>query len=293
MSSIFSNLFGQAGGAQSFPVQDVAPMVAPGGTEQISIDPVGGGGMGGFAQLLSDPNVAQALLSAGGSLQSGQNLSQALAGGLQTYQNLLAKNQERELLKGKVARDEKRLGLEERRVATGEMDAETRRKAVARDKAADMAKAKTAAAKLKVEEKYKQAQIKELTAKTAKLEAEVGQTLTGTDASLWDKAMNTVLESTELGEKPTIKSVAALYNQLAPAGKKLELPFTSVDLKSALESSEGSQLSRDDQIRIVQDNYGKKAATKFAAALAKRDKMKANAPVQEEKSSLFGAMFGD
>lgn len=295
MANLFSNLFGGGGpAAQSFAAPNVVPPVTPGqfGSEPVSMTPVGGPGQGSFSQLLADPMIAQSLLAAAGQMQSGAPIGSAMSSGFQTFNQLQANKAKQEALMRREGRDVERLGLEKERAGIAKTAAEAQLSTAESRKQAALAKATTDKEKAAIEKKYKEAQIGKLTAETAKLEADMDTELKGTDPKLWGQALETVLESTALGDKPSVKTVTAMYNQLAPEGKKVILPFTSTDLKSALESSGNSQLSLDDQVKIIQSNYGPAAAKRFRAALDKRNQTMASQPSEEESTSLIEAMLG-
>lgn len=293
MVDIFSQLLGGAApAAQSFAAPGVVPPVSPGqfGAEQVSIDPVGGGG---FSQLLSDPAIAQALLQAGGNLQQGQSLGQGLAGGMQTYNQLMTAQAQQQLLKDREAREEKRVGFEGERLGIAKQTADTQAEIARQKGLASTTKGLLAKEEADVDKRLKEAQIGKLTAETSKIKATAETTLKGTDSKLWDQALKTMTETAALGDAPSVREVTVLYNQMAPENKKVLIPFTSADLKGALESSEGSQLSREDQVKKIQENFGPAAAKRFSTALAKRDIEKAKAPDPVEKTGLFNSMFGD
>lgn len=259
---------------------------------------------GGFAALLQDPMIAQALLTAGSGMASGQNPGQAIQSGLGVYQKLMQDKKSQARLDDQTKREDKRLALETRRADTAatqgsrrldiaEGSARTERARLGIQKEAALANATTAAERAAIEARYKEAQIGKLTAETSKLEATAETELTGTDPKLWEEARNTVLESTGIGEKPSVRSVAAMYNTMAPEGKQVKLPFSSSDLKQALESSANSGLETDEQVSIIKANFGEKAAQRFSAALKKMEDLEAKQEVSPENTSLFKSIFGD
>lgn len=281
-----------------------APVAAP--VQEIPVQETGGG----FAALLQNPAIAQALLTAGTGMLSGQNVAQAFQGGMGTYQNLLAAEEQKKARARQEGREDTRLGLEQRRVKSAEdtaasqldmsrqrLDLQERQlgldvRTLAQKKSAALAKATTAAERAEIEARYKTAQIDKLTAETQKIKADMDTELKGTDPTIWKQALNTVIESTGLGDKPSVRAITAQYNTMVPEGKKVMLPFSSGDLKQALESSATSQMTLEEQVAVIQSNFGPKAAKRFEAALKKRAEKEAAMPVPEPDIGLFDSLLG-